>query len=98
MLGTLRSVLLLNDPGRGMGTDSHLVGSSDRALCSNPDTPRVLLGAGLRETVASHHEDGRPFLFQAPLGSSLAPMLSLAAPSQVSQQGDTQSSPSRPAN
>lgn len=68
MLGTLRSVLLLNDPGRGMGTDSHLVGSSDRALCSNPDTPRVFLGAGLRETVASHHEDGRPFLFQAPLG------------------------------
>lgn len=49
-----------------MGRDSHLVGSSDRALRSNADTPRVLLGAGVRETNISLHEDLRPFLFQAP--------------------------------
>lgn len=49
-----------------MGRDSHLVGSSDRALRSNADTPGVLLGAGVRETNVSLHEDLRPFPFQAP--------------------------------
>lgn len=49
-----------------MGRDSHLIGSSDRALRSDTDTPRVLLGAGLRETNTSLREDLRPFLFQAP--------------------------------
>lgn len=75
-----------------------LIGSRGRALCSNPDTPRVFPGAGFQETDASPHEDGRPFLFQAPLGYSLAPLFSLAVPAQVSQLGGSQSSPYRRAN
>lgn len=63
-----------------------LIGSRGRALCSNPDTPRVFPGAGFQETDASPHEDGRPFLFQAPLGYSLAPLFSLAVPAQVSNR------------
>lgn len=60
------SYRFLKERGQGMGRDSHLIGSSDRALRSNADTPRVRLGAGVRETDISLHEDLRPFLFQAP--------------------------------
>lgn len=49
-----------------MGRDSHLIGSSARALRSDTDSPRVLPGAGLRETNTSLREELRPFLFQAP--------------------------------
>lgn len=81
---------------KGWGAESRFIGRSDRALCSSRDTPRAFLGAALRETDTSHHEDRRPFVFQALRGSSQAPMLSLAVPAHVSQQGDTQSSPWRP--
>lgn len=82
---------MIRDPGWAQILT--LIGSSDRALCSNPDTCRVFPGAGLRETDASPHEDGRPFLFQAPLVYSLAPLLSLAVPAQVSQHGVTHMPP-----
>lgn len=76
--------LMIRDPGWAQILT--LIGSRGRALCSNPDTPRVFPGAGFQETDASPHEDGRPFLFQAPLGYSLAPLFSLAVPAQVSNR------------